>query len=59
MGKPNVIGALIASTIAILGMLLLVPLIGATGAAIVFLLSPTGQAAYLTFYVRKWKKNME
>ena len=59
MGKPNVIGAIIASTIAILGMLLLVPLIGATGAAIVFLLSPTGQAAYLTFYVRKWKKNME
>ena len=59
MGKPNVIGALIASTIAILGMLLLVPLIGATGAAIVFLLTPTGQAAYLTFYVRKWKKNME
>lgn len=59
MGKPNVIGALIASTIAILGMLLLVPLIGATGAAIVFLLSPTGQAVYLTFYVRKWKKNME
>ena len=59
MGKPNVIGAIIASTIAILGMLLLVPLIGATGAAIVFLLTPTGQAAYLTFYVRKWKKNME
>ena len=59
IGKPNVIGAIIASTIAILGMLLLVPLIGATGAAIVFLLSPTGQAAYLTFYVRKWKKNME
>ena len=59
MGKPNVIGAIIASTIAILGMLLLVPLIGATGAAIVFLLAPTGQAAYLTFYVRKWKKNME
>ena len=59
MGKPNVIGALIASTIAILGMLLLVPLIGGTGAAIVFLLSPIGQATYLTFYVRKWKKNME
>ena len=59
MGKPNVIGAIIASTIAILGMLLLVPMIGATGAAIVFLLSPTGQAAYLTFYVRKWKKNMK
>ena len=59
MGKPNVIGAIIASTIAILGMLLLVPLIGATGAAIVFLLTHTGQAVYLTLYVKRWKKNKQ
>ena len=59
IGKPNVIGAIIASTIAILGMLLLVPLIGATGAAIVFLLSHTGQAVYLTLYVKRWEKNKQ
>ena len=59
MGKPNVIGAIIASTIAILGMLLLVPLIGVIGAAIVFLLTHTGQAVYLTLYVKRWKKNKQ
>ena len=59
IGKPNVIGAIIASTIAILGMLLLVPLIGAIGAAIVFLLTHTGQAVYLTLYVKRWKKNKQ
>ena len=59
MGKPNVIGAIIASTIAILGMLLLVPLIGAIGAAIVFLLTHTGQAVYLTLYVKRWEKNKQ
>jgi len=59
IGKPNVIGAIIASTIAILGMLLLVPLIGAIGAAIVFLLTHTGQAVYLTLYVKRWEKNKQ
>ena len=59
IGKPNVIGAIIASTIAILGMLLLVPLIGVIGAAIVFLLTHTGQAVYLTLYVKRWKKNKQ
>ena len=59
MGKPNVIGAIIASTIAILGMLLLVPLIGVIGAAIVFLLTHTGQAVYLTLYVKRWEKNKQ
>ena len=59
IGKPNVIGAIIASTIAILGMLLLVPLIGVIGAAIVFLLTHTGQAVYLTLYVKRWEKNKQ
>ena len=59
MGKPNVIGTLIASAILIPGMLLLVPQIGIMGAAIVFLLSPTSQAIYLTLYVKRWKKNKQ
>jgi O-antigen/teichoic acid export membrane protein len=40
-------------------MLLLVPQIGIMGAAIVFLLSPTSQAIYLTLYVKRWKKNKQ
>ena len=59
MGKPNVIGTLIASAILIPGMLLLVPQIGIMGAAIVFVLSPTSQAIYLTLYVKRWKKNKQ
>jgi len=59
MSKPNVIGTLIASAILIPGMLLLVPQIGIMGAAIVFLLSPTSQAIYLTLYVKRWKKNKQ
>ncbi len=54
--RPNVIGALISTSIILPGMLIAVPQYGIFGAATVFLISSIGQAVYLSIYVKKWRK---
>ena len=56
--RPNVIGALISTSIILPGMLIAVPQYGIFGAATVFLISAIGQAVYLSIYVKKWRKTL-